>query len=169
MMTNSDYLRKGTLACPYCTKEIPAKVSACPWCGVSYGSETIQLVRSFVVDEVLRSDEKENDSNPKRFKIVYQTQEAFANSYLANIGKGGIFIRTERPLEKGSQFSLKIFLPDGGKELEVSCEVVWSNAPEAAALQDNASSGMGVRFLNPDHATLSRINQLLGVSDSAEC
>ena len=97
-MESSDNNKTGTtFACPYCTKEIPLDVSACPSCGVSYGSETIQLVRSFTTDAVLgdRENRREYDRVPKKFKVTYQSAESFSNSYLSNIGKGGVYIKTD--------------------------------------------------------------------------
>ena len=163
-MGNSDDKKNDTsFACPYCTKEIPLDVSSCPSCGVSYGSETIQLVRSFTT-EAVRKDRKERrkyDRVPKRFRVSYQSLESFSNSYLSNIGKGGVYIRTDQPLDTGTQFQLRISLPDGKEELEVMCEVVWGCTPEAASSQGNTSAGMGVRFLNLTEAGKDRIDEIL--------
>lgn len=162
-MGNSDKTRQAGLACPYCTKEIPPGVSSCPSCGVSYGSETIQLVRSFVTEEVLGTpgNKDRSEISSKKYKVVYQTLEAFTNSYLSTIGNGGIFIKTDRTLEKGSQFYLKLFIPDGAKELEVLCEVVWACVPESPEEKSRLSPGMGVRFLNLSREGKVRIERIL--------
>ncbi len=163
-MGSSHKTTGSTFACPYCTKEIPLDVSACPSCGVSYGSETIQLVRSFTFEAVL-GEESENrrkyDRAKRKYRVSYQSMESFVNSYLTNIGKGGVYIKTDRPLERGTRFQLKIFLPDGKEELQVLCEVVWACSPEVAVSQGTVSPGMGVRFLNLSPAGKARIDRIL--------
>ena len=164
-MALSDGPKDGsTFACPYCTKEVPLDVSSCPACGVSYGSETIQLVKSFTKKAVLGDPEnkRKDDRVKKKFKVSYQSLASFVSSYLDNMGKGGLFIKTDRPLGRGTKFQLKIFLPDGKEELDVSCEVVWACTPEMAANEENAAAaGMGVRFLNLSPAGKARINKMI--------
>jgi uncharacterized protein (TIGR02266 family) len=77
------------------------------------------------------------------------------------MGKGGLFIKTNGPLGRGTRFQLKVFLPDGKEELEVLCEVVWACTPEMAANEESASPGMGVRFLNLSAAGKTRIARIL--------
>ena len=162
-MGSSDNKKSTTFACPYCTKEIPLDVSSCPACGVSYGSETIQLVRSFTTEAVFADQEnrRKSDRGAKKFRVSYQTLESFVNSYLSSIGKGGVYIKTDRPLPRGTQFHLKIHLPDEEKELEVFCEVAWASTPEVAAAEGNISPGMGVRFLNLSPEGKTRIQKIL--------
>lgn len=163
MVSPDDKKDELTFACPYCTKEIPLDVSACPACGVSYGSETIQLVKSFTKRTVLGEAEnkRQDDRVKKKYKVSYQSLSSFVASYLENLGKGGLFIKTDRPLARGTQFQLKLFLPDGQEELELLCEVIWACTPEMAANEANAAAGMGVRFLNLSAAGKTRIAKIL--------
>jgi len=81
------------------------------------------------------------------FKVSYANPQAFINSYLFDISTGGIFIRTDSPLNRGETISLKIFLPDGEKEMEVLGEVVWSNKDKQVTPEKTFPPGMGVKFL----------------------
>ena len=163
MTTPDDNKDGSSFACPYCTKEVPLDVSSCPACGVSYGSETIQLVKSFTKKTVLGEAEnkRKDDRVKKKYRVSYQSLSSFVDCYLDNMGKGGLFIKTNGPLGRGTQFQLKVFLPDGKEELDVLCEVVWACTPEMAANEGNVDPGMGVRFLNLSPAGKSRISKIL--------
>jgi type IV pilus assembly protein PilZ len=81
------------------------------------------------------------------FKVSYSSPEAFINSYLFDISTGGIFVKTDSPMDKGETISLKIFLPDGDKEMEALGEVVWSNKDKRVTPERTFPPGMGVKFL----------------------
>ncbi len=57
-----------------------------------------------------------------------------------NISVGGTFIKTDNPLPVGSRFNFSLRVPPSEVPLEVSGEVVWSQA-------EGRQPGMGVRFL----------------------
>ena len=154
---------ENTFACPYCTRDVPLDVSSCPACGVSYGSETIQLVKSFTKKALAEKPEnkRKDDRVKKKFKVSYQSLNSFVNNYLDNMGKGGLFIKTTRPLGRGTRFQLRIQVPDGKEDLDVLCEVVWACTPEMAEKEENVSAGMGVRFLNLSAAGKARIAKIL--------
>jgi hypothetical protein len=61
---------------------------------------------------------------------------------------------------------LKIFLPDGGAEVEVSCEVMWSHAMEWKSAERTFPPGMGVKFLNLSPEAEERIERLLREPDA---
>jgi len=61
-----------------------------------------------------------------------------------NIGEGGLFIRTEKPLEEGEHFTLRMKLPNISEPLSIESEVVWSrNMPKGK----DEPAGMGIKFL----------------------
>lgn len=155
--------KKYKFACPYCTREIVWGSKQCPWCGASYGLDTLRILKSDV--EELREEEvderRRNDRIPRKFKIAYSSPHAFVSNYLSNISLGGVSIKTDHPLQKGTHFDLKIALPDGGEELEVSCEVVWVKSKETAEGQGEGFSGMGVKFLNLSSRARERIARIL--------
>jgi len=68
---------------------------------------------------------------------------------------GGVFIRTENPLDLGEQFPLKLHLADGKGPIEVDCKVIWTNkyGYETKALR----RGMGVKFLNLEPKAQRRV------------
>lgn len=70
-------------------------------------------------------------------------------TYLStDLSPGGMFLRSLRPLPRGTLVGVSFFLPEMGR---FSClaEVAWSTGPRSTA---NGRSGMGLRFspLDPD-------------------
>lgn len=162
-MSNQDHGRKYTIPCPYCTRNLPIDAKYCPWCGTSYGSETIRLLRS-VVRGVLAEGIDERrvyDRVPKDFKVRYSSAEGEVSSNLSDIGLGGAFINAAPPLATGACFNLRIQLPDGGKEIEVTSEVVWTRAKEGITAKGKAPAGMGIKFLNLSSHDKERIRRVL--------
>lgn len=155
--------KKLKVGCPYCTKEIFFDAVQCPWCGTSFGSKTMELLRSFANEgEGEAFDERrKEDRVPKKLKIAYSSPKALVNSYISNLGLGGLFIQTDQPLDKGSRFDLKISLPDGEKDLEVHCEVTWIRKEEKVTQKAKLPPGMGVRFLNFSPEDKKRIEKIL--------
>jgi uncharacterized protein (TIGR02266 family) len=150
------------LFCPYCTKEIDQDTLQCPFCGISYASETIQLLTEIVkvATEDFVSERRRFIRIPQKFKIVYSTSKAFVEHYLSNIGQGGVFIPTKAPLEVGTQCDVKIFLPDGKEEIKVFCEVAWQQKEEVVTPEGISLAGMGVKFLNLSPEGKERIDAI---------
>ena len=162
-MSDQNRREMHSIPCPYCTRNLPIDAKHCPWCGTSYGSETIRFLRS-VVQDVLAGDvdeRREYARIPKNFQVSYDVPEGVVTTYLSNISLGGVFIKTELPLEKGTHFSLRIELPDGGKELDIDCEVVWARFHAITTPKGKAPVGMGVKFLHISSEDRERIRSLL--------
>ena len=68
-------------------------------------------------------------------------------SYIFDISPGGVFVKTNSPLNPGEMINLRIRLPDKGKDVEVLGEVIWSNSQERVARKRKYPQGMGIRFL----------------------
>lgn len=134
--------------CPSCSKEITPEITQCPWCAYQFEPQTIDPMSD--IENMTQEDgqkRREHIRIAQSFKVSYANPQAFINSYLFDISTGGIFIRTDSPLNRGETISLKIFLPDGEKEMEVLGEVVWSNKDKQVTPEKTFPPGMGVKFL----------------------
>lgn len=80
---------------------------------------------------------------PIELKVDYKKLNSFFADYTKNISKGGTFIKTDKPLAKGTQFLFKLTIPRRQEPFEVLGEVVWSKA-------DGNEPGMGIRFIYAD-------------------
>jgi type IV pilus assembly protein PilZ len=121
------------------------------------------LTRGLVSEALKGIDEvqRECDRVPKRFKITYSSAKALEHCYISNIGKGGVFIKTDKPLKRGDKVSLKLFLPDGGKELEIMGEVAWSSEKKHRTPLGEHPPGMGVKFVDISAEDKVRIDKVL--------
>jgi len=154
--------RKGMkVHCPYCTKEIARDEIQCPTCGTTYGLETLLLVKSAVKDIMLGHPQRKYDRVPKKYAITYTTPKTLVRNYLSNIGQGGVFIQTNEPLDRREKVNLKIFLPDGGKEVDVFGEVAWSRKIAKVTPKGRYPQGMGVKFLRLARNDKDRISKIL--------
>ncbi len=80
---------------------------------------------------------------PIQLRVDYKRMNSFFADYTKNISKGGTFIKTNKPLETGTQFLFKLTIPRRDQPFELLGEVVWSK-PEGD------DPGMGIRFIYAD-------------------
>jgi len=76
--------------------------------------------------------------------VEYDRLNALLSDYTHNISQGGTFIRTEYPLEVGSELSFRIRAPELG-ELDLQGVVRWVVSKEQAS--GGRPAGMGIAFL----------------------
>ncbi len=81
-----------------------------------------------------------------------------------DISRGGLFIRSDEPLNPGDQLTVRLDLPDGSR-LEVGGEVAHCISPERAAAEQIAA-GFGVRF-DDKHAIDLDLLGAIAASNSA--
>jgi type IV pilus assembly protein PilZ len=151
------------ISCPYCTKEIDPKSTQCSSCGTTYGSDTLRFLRDALKRATLESssERRKLDRVPRKFRIVYPTANKLQEAYLSNVSTGGVFIKTDNPLNRGARFNLKLALPGYEEELEIFCEVVWSSREEWKAEERTFPPGMGIKFLNLSQEGRQRIDHIL--------
>ena len=66
-------------------------------------------------------------------------------------------------MDSGTRLQVKINLPNGEKELELNCAVVWIRKKEIRTSSGKFPSGMGVKFLSISPEDKKRLSAL------AEC
>jgi type IV pilus assembly protein PilZ len=77
------------------------------------------------------------------FAVDYTSGDTFLFAYLQNISEMGIFIRTDNPVDVGTELKLRFQVPDE-EPLLIEGEVIWVNPYRESG--DNLNPGMGVRF-----------------------
>lgn len=104
------------------------------------------LVKRFkeMTDRAVEFSSRKEARAQKTLSLTYEDKKAFMDAYTGNVGSRGLFIRTEKPLEQGERFLLKINLPALSDPLKVQCEVVWARKQEE---ETGYPSGMGVKFI----------------------
>ncbi|MBK7859277.1 MAG: TIGR02266 family protein [Archangiaceae bacterium] len=86
----------------------------------------------------------------------FNSFDDFLAEYSLNISPGGIFIRTDTPLEEGSMVYLQFSLKDGSRLIEGMGKVVRKNPP---GVKDRVA-GMGIEFVNFDDESMALINEI---------
>ena len=90
-----------------------------------------------------------NRTIPKKqilLTLSYKDRDTFLRSYITNIDNGGLFIKSEKPLEKNFEFLLKLQLPGIPDSLQIKCKVILQRNPEDC--KSNHPPGMGIEFKN---------------------
>jgi len=72
-----------------------------------------------------------------------------------NVGAGGMFVATDRPLRVGERLTVELELPGFLRPMAVEAEVRWVQAT------DGQSSGVGLRFVRPSLALTVAVHELL--------
>ncbi len=86
--------------------------------------------------------------------VEYSNGTESRQDIATTLGAGGLFIRTDEPLDEGTRISLRFVLPHSGAQHEIDGRVVWAN--RRFDTHDYAC-GMGIEFTQPDRvAQLAR-------------
>ena len=102
-------------------------------------------------------DRRDNPRNPIELKVEYKRLNTFFADYTRNISRGGTFIRTEKPLELGTEFVFALSVPQLGEPVKLVGRVQWITTPAQATQEKPA--GMGIRFVYKDDAERAAIER----------
>jgi type IV pilus assembly protein PilZ len=108
------------------------------------------------------SQHREHGRKPIELEVSYKRLNAFFSDYTKNISKGGTFIKTDKPLEVGTEFLFKLHVPRLVEPLCIVGEVQWVRTQQdldAGAGADAAVPGMGIRFVYQDEAERSAVER----------
>jgi type IV pilus assembly protein PilZ len=99
-------------------------------------------------DGDVESERREYARHPIELKVEYKRLNKFFADYTKNICNGGTFIKTTRPLDVGTEFVFRLYVPTLADPLELMGEVKWVVRPEDAEISgDGREPGMGIRFI----------------------
>lgn len=87
--------------------------------------------------------------------VEYKRLNAFFADYTKNIGRGGTFIATGKPLPIGTEFTFRLVIPTLVEPLRLRGRVQWLVTPEDAS--DEQPAGMGIGFVYESEAERERI------------
>lgn len=92
---------------------------------------------------------------PIELRVEYKRLNSFFADYTKNISKGGTFIRTDRPLDIGTDFLFKLGVPGLPEPLVLQGKVQWVVMPEDAG--ESQEAGMGIGFVFESEADRKRV------------
>jgi type IV pilus assembly protein PilZ len=109
------------------------------------------------------SQGREHARKPIELEVTYKRLNAFFSDYTKNISKGGTFIRTEKPLEVGTEFLFKLHVPRLPEPLCIVGQVQWvrtqSDADASPDVEPESMPGMGIRFVYRDEAERAAVER----------
>ena len=92
-------------------------------------------------------------------KVEYKRLNSFFADYTKNISRGGTFIRTDKPLEIGTEFRFLLTVPRLDKPIELRGRVQWIVRPDAS--KSDADPGMGIGFIYENEAERARVGTVV--------
>src|SRR5512140_72863 len=93
---------------------------------------------------VAASDRRHEQRMAIELSVEYKRMNTFFADYTKNISKGGTFIRTDKPLEIGTEFIFALGIPMLDEPVRLRGKVVWVTQPHEAT--ESSPPGMGIRF-----------------------
>src|SRR5437762_10762862 len=109
------------------------------------------------------SDRRGQDRAAIELKVEYKRLNTFFADYTRNISKGGTFIRTDRPLDLGTEFVFALRIRGLDEPLRLRGRVQW--AVQTSAATEDSPAGMGIAFQyetdEERHATERVVEQLM--------
>ena len=95
-------------------------------------------------DKSNAADGRQGHRIPIQLLVDYRSGGNYLFDFCKDLGTGGVFIQTEKPLEQGSSVSLTFTIPDSKETLETTGHVIWVQAPNPD--DSSITPGMGVQF-----------------------
>jgi len=115
------------------------------------------------VTDVSSSDRRNYPRAPIELKVEYRRLNTFFADYTRNISRGGTFIKTQKPLDIGTEFLFKLVIPTLDNPIVLRGKVQWIISPEQATADEPA--GMGIKFLYDNdtqmHDIENRVERLM--------
>ena len=107
----------------------------------------------FLLKKIEKLNLKEKRAYPRkvcRIPVRYFYKNRVFNNFIVNIGLGGCFIETQKPLLVGAKFLMDIQLDGGAKPIRIIGEVTNANR-----------MGMGIEFEEVSRNLLEKLGNLL--------
>ena|SRR5204863_9160689 len=92
--------------------------------------------------------------------VDLRTNEGSIAASTKNIGRGGVFVATERPHRVGERLALTFTLPGSTDPISVQSEVRWTRE-SASSEEGDRVAGMGLRFVHPAIFASASIEEFL--------
>lgn len=81
---------------------------------------------------------------PIQLLVDYKSGGSYLFDFCKDLGTGGVFIQTDKPLPMGSSIDLTFTIPDSKETLVTKGMVIWVQSPVAEKV--DLVAGMGVQF-----------------------
>lgn len=101
-----------------------------------------------MVNSETNPEKRADPRAPIELKVEYRRLNTFFADYTKNISRGGTFIKTHKPLDIGTDFIFKLYVPTLDEPLRLEGKVQWIINPGEEAPGEHP--GMGIQFQYKD-------------------
>lgn len=91
------------------------------------------------------------------FHVRFRHRDEFVKQYTENISAGGLFIATDRSVERDTVLDITMFIPDLAQEITIKGRVVYI-LDEAGAARFQCAKGVGIQILEMSEADRTMFN-----------
>lgn len=139
--------------CPHCRQFLPDDFVSgmssdtcveCPLCNRSF-----YFKEDTVGVDVKTKNERRDERCVVSLAVTYRSPRDFIKDYTENVSRGGMFVRTKNPYNKGDLVDLYLHIPGLETPIKLKCEVVHIRRTE--------TPGVGVKFIGITKADRDRI------------
>jgi CRP/FNR family cyclic AMP-dependent transcriptional regulator len=81
-------------------------------------------------------------------RISFKKESDFFKSYISNLAKGGLFVKTQKVLPVDTLLNLELTLPRTDRAVHTTGKVIWTRAENMSS--DKMPPGMGIQFVYID-------------------
>ncbi|MEO1481617.1 MAG: TIGR02266 family protein [Myxococcota bacterium] len=114
-------------------------------------SDALNLILEFANGREVSYTQR-NPRVPAQIQIHYATGSVFLTDVTEDVSNGGVFLRTQEPLEVGDTLRLKLKLPGDFFSVRVGGEVAWVR---------QEPPGAGIRFTFESDKAQSRVERIV--------
>lgn len=91
--------------------------------------------------------------------VEYKRLNTFFADYTRNISKGGTYIRTDRPLPRGTELAFALSVRELPEPLRLKGRVVWTVSVEDQT--EDRPAGMGIEFVYDTDEERARVDAVV--------
>ena len=101
-------------------------------------------------EEDIVEDRRQSSRAHQPIEIVFKDTESFIKAYIGNVGGGGLFIKTDEPIELHETLVVRFYLPHDQEPLTAEGKVVW--VTPKGVKNSSYPPGLGLKFIhiNPE-------------------
>lgn len=96
---------------------------------------------------------------PIQMLVDYKTGGNYLFDFCRDMGTGGVFIESNKPLSVGAELELTFTIPDSKETLRTSGKVIWSQKPIID--RKDISPGMGIQFSDFSEANRKTLDKFI--------
>jgi uncharacterized protein (TIGR02266 family) len=110
-----------------------------------------------------RRDKRAPLSLKVRFKSA--TLDEFLEHYSQDISRGGLFIKSKKPMPEGTLLKFELQLKDESSVIHGVGRVVWTRPADGAS--GDSPAGMGIKFIKMDPESRALVQQIVDARGQA--